>query len=419
MGLYMKRAAFLLIVPLVLTCGFAPGWAQEASPRPAKVFTVESTKGTLQRTYPAIVQSSQSVELSFRVSGRVIELPIRGAMNVAEGDVIARLDPRDFEHQLEQLESTRDQAIAQLRALETGARQEEILALEAAVKSAEAQVDQAREQAQRSRELTERGVASSAQLEQDEATLRVAEANLQAQLEQLNIGRAGGRAEDIEAAQAALRGLEAQVQVAQDNLEDATLTAPFAGIIARRDIENFTNIQAGQSIALLQDLDKIELSFDVPGPDVVALTANGVEEVTNQVMFDALPGEVFDAEIVEFSVQADSATLTYRGRVSLEQPQGATILPGMVGRVIASAPGQPSQTRIPLSAVLADPAGATTVWIVEEDNTVSQRKVELGEASGDEVIVFSGLTEGDRIISAGVSQLLDGMAIRPIDRIGG
>ncbi|WP_299374332.1 efflux RND transporter periplasmic adaptor subunit [uncultured Tateyamaria sp.] len=387
--------------------------------RPAKVAMVESTEAVVRRTYPAIVLPSAEVDLSFRVSGRVIELPIRGAMDVAEGDVIAQVDPRDFQQQVAQLESQRDQSLAQLAALRSGARAEEVAALEAAVASAQAQVDQAREQAERTRELAERGVVASARVEQDDAALLVAEANLKAQTEQLAIGQSGGREEDVQAAEAALRGLEAQLQVARDNLADTTLTAPFAGVIARRNIDNFTNIQAGQSVALLQNLATVHLAFDVPGPDVTALTANGQDQISMQVTFDAIPGAVFDAEVVEFSVQADAATQTYRGRVSVAQPGTAVILPGMVGRAIATAPGGDASLRVPLTAIAAEPNGDPFLWVVSAENTVSKQPVTLGAASGDSVAVTGGVSEGDTVIAAGVSQILDGMTIRPITRIGG
>lgn len=414
-----KQRWIRILTVLTLVTSMCQALAQEAAPRPAKVFTVQPSSSELRRAYPAIVLPSSEVELSFRVSGRVIDLPVRAAVQVAEGDLIAALDPRDFETQIAQLESQIDQAVAQLAALRSGAREEEIAALEAAVFSAEAQLEQARDQEARTRELVERGVATSAQLEQDEASLRVAEANLRAQTEQLRIGRAGGRAEDIAASEAAIRGLEAQLKIARDNLEDATLEAPFAGVIARRDIENFTNIQAGQSIALLQALSVVHLAFDVPGPDVTALSANGTENIRNEVTFDALPDMVFPGEVVEFSVQADAATQTYRGRVAVAVPEDALILPGMVGRVISSAAGQQEALMIPMTAVAASPSGDAFVWRVGTGNTVSEHPVALGDMRGDMVAVTDGLAPGDTIVSAGVSRLINGMTIRPVTRIGG
>lgn len=97
-------------------------------------------------------------------------LPVRAASQVTQGETIAQIDPRDFESQIAQLPSQMDRAVAQLDALRSAAREEEIAALEAAMQSAEAQV-----------------------------AFRVAEANLRAQQEQLRIGQVGGRPEDIAA----------------------------------------------------------------------------------------------------------------------------------------------------------------------------------------------------------------------------
>ncbi len=97
---FCKRSFVMLAIGLV-----APGaMAQEAETpepiRPAKVVAVAATESIVRRSYPAIVLPSDEVELSFRVSGRLEELPVRGSMDVAEGDMIARLDLRDFESQV-------------------------------------------------------------------------------------------------------------------------------------------------------------------------------------------------------------------------------------------------------------------------------------------------------------------------------
>jgi multidrug efflux pump subunit AcrA (membrane-fusion protein) len=387
--------------------------------RPAKVAVVEAAATEFKRTYPAIVKPSQQADLSFRVSGRLIELKVLASQFVEEGDVIAVLDPRDFEAAIAQLDSAIAQAKAQLRALRSGARGEEISALEAGVAAVQAQVDQALDQAKRTRELTERGVTSPAKLEQDESALRVAEAQLRAKLEELAIGRAGGRVEEVEASEAALKGLEAQRKTAMDNLSDATLRAPFGGIIARRDVENFTNIQAGQTIVFLQKLSVVNLVFDVPGPDVVVFS--GAEDVNTQVIFNALPDQSFPSELVEFSTQADTATQTYRAQVGVTLPENSRILPGMIGRVVAAAASDAGPTNlVPLSAVGANADQSSYVWKVDPNTfAVSKTAVTLGDVIGDQVQIPEGLSVGDTVVSAGVTRLQEGMVIRPITQIGG
>jgi RND family efflux transporter MFP subunit len=169
---------------------------------------------------------------------------------------------------------------------------------------------------------------------------------------------------------------------------------------------------------LLQGLDIVHLAFDIPGPDVTELTRNGPDNISNTAYFDALPGQEFAAEIVEFTVQADSATQTYRGRVAVEVPEGAVILPGMVARVVSSTEGANAQVVAPLSAIAATADGKPFVWLVDSNGVTSERPVELGEARGSDVTIVNGLSEGDLVVAAGVSEILDGMTIRPIRQVG-
>jgi len=413
-----------LVCLVALTALTGPASAQSetadtaAVPRPAKVFVVQEVERDVVRRYPAVVLPSREVEVSFRVSGQVIDLPIRAASTVEGGDVIARIDPRDFENNVAQLESQRDQAQSQLDALRAGAREEEIAALEATVASAQAQLLQAQEALERTQELVDRGVSTVALLEEAQANFRVAQANVVAQQEQLRMGLAGGRAEDIAASEAALRGLNAQLQIARDNLADTVLRAPFSGIVARRDIDNFTNVQAGQTVVLLQQINIVHLAFDIPGPDVTELTANGPGAIKNTVAFYALPEQSFDGEVVEFSVQADQATQTYRGRVAVEVPPDAVILPGMVAQVTSSIETTSKQIMAPLTAIAAQPDGSAFVWKLDAANAVAKQPVTLGAAIDDRVAVLSGLTPGDTIISAGVSRVFDGQTVRPITQVG-
>ncbi|MDA8747877.1 biotin/lipoyl-binding protein, partial [Litoreibacter sp.] len=135
----MKRFVFLVFAS-VFSLGIpATSVAQEDAVRPAKVAQVQSSETVFERRYPAIVRPSLEAVLSFRVSGRVIELPIRASTDVKEGDVIAKLDPRDFERQIAQLQTQKDQSLAQLAALRSGARSEEVSALEAGIDAVDAQ----------------------------------------------------------------------------------------------------------------------------------------------------------------------------------------------------------------------------------------------------------------------------------------
>ena len=395
--------------------------AQDAEPlvRPAKVIEVVAKPVALQVQYPAIVYPSKEAELSFRVSGRLIELPVRAADHVAKGDIIAELDKRDFENNLAQLESQRDQANEQIKALRAGARPEDILALEASVNAMQAQLDQASAQVTRTQTLFDKDIVAQAELDNDVAAARVAQANLRTAEEQLAIGNAGGRDEDIAAAEAALRGLQAQVDQASDQLGYATLSAPFDGVIAQRHIDNFTNIQAGANVVLLQQLSTIDMVFDIPGADVLNWTTADPDGLTVDVELSGNATKLTATELVEFSTQADPGTQTYRARVAVKVPEGVQVLPGMAGRVrVSSNQTGKNKPVIPLTALATGPQGNTFVWVVDDKGAVSANPVTAGAVSGGSVSISDGLEAGVNIVTAGVSRLREGDVIRPINSVG-
>ena len=414
-------ASVILVVGLLAGCepsGGPEAKSAGAEPRPVKTMVVRARPREVRRVYPAVVLAGQEVELSFRVPGQIVELPIRGALQVEKGDLVAQLDTRDFEAEVARLESQLAQAEAQLEVLTSGARTEDVAALEAEVAAARAEVDGAAAEVERTRALVERGLIARAKLDGDLTRLRVAEAALEARKQNLIKGRAGARSEEVAAQEAVIDGLELAISTARANLEDAGLRAPFGGIIARRLVENFANVQAKEPIAILQKLEPLSLSFDVPGPDVSELARRPTLAAT--AVLDGLPGEEFAATLEEFSTQADPATRTYRGRVAVSIPGEAAILPGMVGRVIVTdtLPGR-AETVVPLTALGSEADGTPFVWVVAEaDQRVSRRIIRTGPVSGVTVTVLEGLNEGDRVVTAGVSALRDAMQVRPMTTVG-
>ena len=411
--------------PAVLLGGLLAGCESSEGPaagprdaRPVKVLVVRASPVEVRRDYPAVVLPAQEVELSFRVSGQIVDLPVRGGTQVGEGDLVAQLDTRDFEAELARLESQLAQARAQLKVLTSGARAEDVAVLEAEVAAAQAEVDGAAADVERTRALVERQVIARAKLDDELTRLRVAEAALEARRQALIKGRAGAREEEVAAQQAVIDGLEQSAATARANLADTGLRAPFAGIIAKRLVESFANVQAKEPVAVLQKLDTLNLSFDVPGPDVVELA--GRATLSAVAVLDSLPGQEFAAELVEFATQADPATLTYRGRVAIRVPDGPLILPGMVGRIVATDTlDGPAEVTVPLTALGSEADGTPFVWVVAEtDNRVSRRIIRTGAVSGVAVAVLEGLNEGDVVVTAGVSALRESMRVRPISAIG-
>ena len=385
--------------------------AQVVRPVRTAVATVASTK--IQRTYPAVVLPAQQAELAFRVSGRIVELPIRAATQVKQGEASAQLDKREFEAAVARLQSQREQATSKLAAMQSGARSEDLAALQAKVNAARAQLEKQRAQVDRFQKLADQGTIARADFESERAKLSSDEANLKVAQQELKKGQAGARSEEVEAQRAAIRDIETQLSEATADLEDTTLRAPFDGVIASRNVDNFTNIQANTVIAVLQKIETIDLQYDVPGIDVAMFgqTRNAI----TKARLDVAPGREFDAQLVEFATQADPATQTFRARASIPYPENVTVLPGMTGSIVAFVQQNDLENlSIPEAALAAEPDGSSYVWIVKkQDNSVTKRKVTPHSLSGEIISVSGDLEPDDIVVTAGVSFLREGMIVNP------
>ena len=329
--------------------------------RPVRTAVVATEPTVIRRTYPAIVLPAQQAELAFKVPGRIVELPIRAAAQVKKGEAIAQLDKREFEAAVARLESQR--------------------------KAAKAQLDKQRKQLERVQKLMEQGTIAQADFEKERAKLTSDEA--------------------------AIDELETQLSEAKADLEETTLRVPFAGIIASRHVDNFTNVQANSVVAVVQKLETIDLQYDVPGIDVA--TFGQQENVVTKARLDVAPGREFDAQLVEFGTQADAATQTFRARVSIPYPEDVTVLPGMTGSIVVSVQQQAlERLTIPESALAAEPDGSSYVWVVnKQENSVTRRKVTPQHLSGSNLSVSGDLEAGDIVVTAGVSFLREGMIVNP------
>lgn len=386
--------------------------------RPVRTSVVEAAPTTIQRTYPAIVLAARQADLAFRVPGRIVEMPVLPPDKVKKGDLIAQLEPREFEAAVARLRTELEQANAQLRVMKTGAREEDVAAFEAKVAAAKVAVKNQQAQVDRLSRVVERGGVARAELEREQAKLKSEETALEVAEQDLRKARVGARPEDIEAQEALVRGLEVQFAEAEADLRDTALRAPFDGMVAKRATRKFTNVQANDTVVVLQNIETVNLGFDMPGVDVAKL-GKYHETIVTKARLDIAPGREFEAELGEFGTQAEAATQTFRGEVSIPYPEDLVVLPGMTGSIVSTATPEGVEEEaglvVPQAALGAEPDGSSYVWVVtKEDQRVSRRDVTAGAVSGSGVSVRGDLAAGDVVVTAGVSFLSEGMKVRSI-----
>jgi RND family efflux transporter MFP subunit len=201
---------------------------------------------------------------------------------------------------------------------------------------------------------------------------------------------------------------------ARKDLEDTQLIAPFNGVVTRRYVENFQSVKANEPVVSLQNVDALEIVIHVPE----RVVRSEPRRLAAYAVFDGAIERRLPVTVKALSAEADPQTQTYEVVLDLVQPQDMTVLPGMSVDVLpegASADGGAIALLIPLEAVSASPDGAPTVWVVDPDSSrVSRRSVEVGEVQGSDVLVLNGLQTGDRIVTAGVDHLREGMLVHPL-----
>lgn len=398
-------------------CGARDQQPPEPESRPVKLQTIEALDSAMSRSFPAEVQAGERVDLSFRVSGRLVELPAVEGVPFAEGDVLAALEGRDFENRVAEAKSNLASTEAELAALRAGARAEDIAQLEAQLASATARSEQAASELNRQQQMFEKGIIAQREFERAKTEQVVSAREADSAREQLAKAKSGARPEEIQAAEARVEALQVRVRDAEAALEDSVLRAPFNGEVGSVYVDNFQDVQAKQAVLSFQNTQGLQLEIDLPERLILHRRQGG--EVRFEVVFAGYEDERFEAEFRSISPEADPQTRTYRVTLGLPAPASISVLPGMTAEVQVEAKldaGKAAPIRVPVEAVDAGSAGNPIIWVVDPNTqAVSSTPVKTGQMMGSEIEVTEGLKVGDTVVVAGVSHLRDGMRVRPLD----
>jgi len=205
------------------------------------------------------------------------------------------------------------------------------------------------------------------------------------------------------------------LEATQKQLSDATLTAPFDGIIAQVPVRRYQTISPQDLVAVMQNSTEFEAAVNIPALFVANSANFKMENIF--VVLDLDPLRPIPAEYKSISIQPDPASQTYEVKFSFTPPEGVPILSGMTGELRATVrqTGEAAKAlaiQLPVSAILYDGTD-TFVWLVDPDTmSVTKTKVTLADAIGAMLPVIEGLKIGDTIVGAGASYLFEGMIIR-------
>lgn len=353
-----------LLLALSCSIGLAActGGEEELPPppvRPVKIFAVEGDPGSAKRSFPGTITASQRAELSFRVGGVLQEILVKEGERVKNGQVLARLDPTDFELRVE---------------------------------DRQASFDNAEKNYNRGKVLVAEGNISKLDFDRLEANFRSTKAALDLARKELDytqlrapfVGNIGRREvdnfEEVAANQAIFQ---------LENLEQLDVAVDLPEILIRSLRSAQTRGSAGESEV-----------------------AEAVEAFAS---FEGRENERFSLQIKEVATRADTQTQTFRVTFSMPQPENFNLLPGMTANVaidLSRVMQADSSRWVPATAVVANSGLESRVWVLDGDSmTVSARPVTIGRMSGRSIEVISGLDGGEEIVSVGAAYLAEGMEV--------
>ncbi|MBN9670075.1 efflux RND transporter periplasmic adaptor subunit [Roseibium aggregatum] len=361
---FARWTGVLLAASLLAACQesgpdpFAEAEAKlHAEPRPAKIFEVSDQIGMIERRFAGRVAAVQTVDLSFQVPGKLLELPVLESQQVKKGDVIARLDTTDYDR---------------------------------AVRQATINLDQARRELDRLETLRDRSVISQSAYDEQKNTYDLAAESLKEARQNL----------EYTTLRAPFDGIVSVRLI--DNFTTVSVATPVVRVHDLSEVQVDINVaEALFGRVTASEVASIEAKFPAYADRLFPLEyrehSSQVDEVTQTYRITlAMPRE---------GVEQLFPGMTASVIVKL-QPHGLAL-------------GE--RFLVPSAAVVADGNGKAFVWKYEEGSgegggpgigKVTRQPVEIDTVMGDFIPVASGLESGDEIVSAGAAYLSDGQTVR-------
>ncbi len=353
-----RSGAWAAIAAMVLA-GCGGGEPAPDPVRPVWVVQPQSGSGSEALAYPGEVRAREESPLAFRIGGELVRRHVDAGARVAEGQVLAELDPGD-------------------QALQAQAAQAQLAAAEAERVRAKGDLD-------RYAQLVDRQLVSRSAYEAQQAAYRAA----------------AGQAE----------AARAQWEVTRNQSGYTHLRAPHAGVIASRQAEAGQVVAAGQTVFVLAADGGREVAIDLPEDRIGQFKVGDAAEVE---LWNR-PGTRLPARIRELAPAADPQTRTYAVRVALDDAAAAEATLGQSARVFLRQAGQGDGLRVPLPALQQGTDGKASVWVVREGKVLGV-PVEHGTLGTGTVTVRGALQPRDWVVAAGGHLLREGEAVSPVDR---
>lgn len=423
---------------VLLTLAFLAGCGKATVEGPAEVASVslreiEVTADTVnhqslasQLEFTGNLLPNRASRLTFEVDGIVSHIPQVGAkfdvtlngqryqeqlgiiygQSVEQGETLVELNKSDFELQIQIAEAKLAKAQADLAKLNAGQRPEEIQRLIALRNESRARLDQANRENSRMQQLRNNNVVAAAEFDQAATQAAASRAMLESAEAMLASAQAGPTAEEVAVEQAVVKQAEVELAQARQNLDKATLVAPYAGVIVSINVEVGDRVAASSNpVVEMMDIKYLVAEINVPEALVGRVQVGDVAQVSAAGTAVAVSGLV-----VAVNEMVEPQTRSFKVRIAIDNQQRA-FKAGQFAKVVLSIEsGQSDALTIPnASIVFSD--GQPSVFAIDGDR-VLRKRVELGLSTDDRTEVRTGISAGTLVVTDDPTLLADGMQVK-------
>jgi len=384
-----RWVTWVVLLVLLLGGGAALArWLMREQPVEVQVASVTSRSAGTQAAVlnaSGYVTARRRATVSSKITGKVIEVNVEEGMAVQEGQVLARLDDSTPRSSLNLAEA-------------------QVNAASRAVKENEIHREQSRINLERATKLLQAGAGPQTDVEQAKLDLDTSNARIEYLQQQVKVA-------------------EQQVALAQTDLDNTVIRAPFSGMAISKDAqpgEMVSPVSAGggftrTGICTVVDMKSLEIDVDVNESYINRVKPD--QDVT--AVLDAYPEWQIPARVITLIPTADRQKATVQVRIAFKELD-PRLLPDMGVKVTflreadatsADAPAAAQPVTLVPKAAVVTASGSTAVWVVKADNTVERHAVRVGNADGDRVEVLAGLQPGDKVVLTPPAELKDGAKI--------
>jgi len=297
-------------------------------------------------------------------------------------------------------EAQYEAASQQLRLVETGAREEDIIAVESQVKQAEAGLELAKSLAQTKSWEKDIEMAQG-QYNQAKAALEAAKA-----LENARSWEA-----EITAAETGVKQAQTALELAKEALSNATITAPITGTISKRFMDTGSMASPAMPLFTIVAMDAVKAVVDVTEGDLAKIKVGVKAFISVEGLSDKLEGRI---TLISPTLKAMSRTASVE--ITIDNVSHR-LKPGMFARVNIPVENRDNTIVVRRSAIIEDRISGDKYVFVIDTNKSSKRKVETGISKDDMIEIISGISDGEKLVISGQNYIEDGQNVQVVKSI--